>query len=117
MKLWKKSERTRIVSKLLAGFRTAGMTTQNIGRWMKWKELRDGERLSVHIDVYELRWNGQLQGYIISDTLGRQACEMVSDKSEVLNWFAEHGYKPEKQWYLEDGGMDEETWEAWNNAE
>lgn len=116
MKLYKKSERHMNVYKTLAGFRKCGMTTAELGRWKKWKELRDGGRLSVRIDVFELRLNNQVQGYIVGDTLGKVAAPIVLDKQEVLDWLKEKGYKPEKQWEMEENGMTEELWNEWNNA-
>lgn len=116
MKLYKKSERHMRAESCLEGFRKFGMTTASIGRWKKWKELRDGGRVSVHIDVFELKDKNQVQGYLIGDTLGKVAAPIVLDKQEVLDWLKDKGYKTEKQWYLEDNGMDEETWDEWNNA-
>ena len=117
MKLYKKAERTIKVGKLLGTFRECDWETKNLGRWCKWKELKnDSGRLQVKFDVFEIK-KDDITVYLMSDSLDRVAAPTTADKKEVIDWLKEHGYKPEKQWYLEDYGMDEETWNAWNNAE
>ena len=114
MKLYKKSERTIKTEPMLSAYREGGFETTNIGTYCKWKELQDG-RVQVKMTVYKVA--GAMTVYMMSDTLGRVAAPMTEDLDEVKAWLTEHGYKPEKQWYMEDYGMDEETWNAWNGAE
>ena len=112
MKLYAKSERTISTSRLLDTFRSGGCKVGKVGEWCKWKEIYDGGKVQLKMTVYEVK-TGILTAYLISDTLRMVAAPMVECKQEVLNWLKEHGYKPEKQWYIEDYGMSEETWDAW----
>lgn len=112
MKLYKMSERTIKATPMLAAYRASGFKTTDMGRWCKWKELDYG-RIQVKFDVYRVV-NDMITVYLMCDSLDRVAAPMTESKEEVLGWLKEHGYKPEKQWYIEDYGMDEETWEEWN---
>lgn len=114
MKLYKKSERLFKTAATLKSFRAIGFTTKHIGEWDRWKEIENG-RLQVKIDVYEVVGNG-MTCYFVSDTLGRVASAMVTDLQEVMDWLKEHGYKTDKQWYMEDCGMSEELWKEWNEG-
>ena len=113
MKLYKKADRKLNVANMLKAFKDCGFRSKHIGEWDKWKDLYDGGRLQVKIDVYEIK-NEDVTSYMIGDTLGRVAAPLVSDKEEVMDWLKEHGYKRDKQWYMEDYGMDESTWNYWN---
>lgn len=115
MKLYAKSERTISTGTLLSTFRTAGYKTTNVGVWCRWKEY-GGCKVQVKMTVYEVKANVPMAcftAYLISDTLGRVAAPMVENKQEIMDWLKEKGYKPERQWYIEDYGMSEETWDAW----
>ena len=114
MKLFKKSERGLKVADMLHTFRECGYTTRHIGEWCRWKEIEYG-RIQVKINVYEIK-NPQKTAYMVGDTLGRVAAQLTEDKQDVMNWLAEHGYKTDKQWYIEDCGMDEDTWNEWNEG-
>ena len=119
LEILKKSERKMNASEMLSVFRKCGWQTKGLGRYMKWKDLPDGSRLSVHIDVYQITDNTEkhLTSYVMADTLGRFMHSLTLDKTEIFNWLKEKGYKPEKKWWLEDGGMTEEVWNAWNSNE
>lgn len=113
MKLYAKENRMVQASDMLNAMREAGYETKHIGEWDRWKELRVGGRLQVKIDVYEIK-NEMMTAYLVSDTLGKVAAPLTEDKQEIMDWLKEKGYKTDKQWYLEDYGMDEEAWEEWN---
>lgn len=121
MKLYKKSERQIKASAYLKCMRKMGFTTKHIGEWDKWKELKndlgDFGKLQVKLDVYEMQAEGTNKIYLVADALGMVCAQLTEDKQDIMNWLNEHGYKPEKQWYMEDYGMDEETWKAWNAVE
>ena len=116
MKLYAKAERTIRTNVMLSAFKKADFTVRRIGEWDKWKELSIGGRLQVKMTVYEIK-NDMITAYLLSDTLERVAAPLADSKQEVLDWLKEKGYKPEKQWYMQDYGMSEETWNEWNNAE
>ena len=113
MKLYAKENRTIKTATLLQVMRESGYTTRHIGEWDRWKDMRDGGRLQVKIDVYEVK-NEIMTAYLVSDSLGRVAAPLTEDKKEVMEWLEEKGYKTDKEWYMQDCGMNEETWEEWN---
>lgn len=116
MKLLKKSDRHMKSWDMVKAMKVVGGDGKDLGRWCKWKEVHDG-RLQVKMDIFELVQPDGVKFYILSDSLDRVACPIVTDKNEVLSWLKEHGYKPEKQWYMEEAGMTEELWNEWNSAE
>ena len=113
MKLYKRADRIMRIGDFAKAMRATGVELKELQEYRRWKDLPDA-KISVKLAIHEITHNGQKQGYVLEDTLGRVACQIILDKQEVLNWLKEHGYKKVKQWYLEDYGMDEETWEEWN---
>lgn len=113
MKLYKKAERALKVVAMLKTFKETGYKTRHIGEWDRWKELPDGGRLQVKIDVYEVK-NDMITCYMLGDTLGRVAAQLTEDKADVMAWLQEHGYKTCKRWHIEEAGMSEELWNEWN---
>ena len=118
MNLTKKADRILNASSAIKTYKRLGMTHKNLGEFCKWKDLRDGGRMQVKMIVHQMSGDKELIGaeriWFLEDSLGRVACQMQTDKAEVTNWLKEHGYKPVKQWYMEDYGMSEETWNEWN---
>ena len=112
MKLFKKSERTIRTDVYLANMRKIGFKTKLVGEYKKWKELRDGGRVSLTMNVYKLE-NEDMICYLISDTFGMNASPLTEEIVDINDWIKAHGYKPVKDFYLDDG-MDEETWAEWN---
>ena len=115
MKSIKKAERNLKTRTLIAGLKDAGNEVKELGKFSKWVEVENG-RMQWSNTVYEIKLN-ETKAYFLSDSLGWVASVINPDKADVLEWLNKHGYKPEKQWYLEDYGMDEETWAAWNGEE
>lgn len=113
MKLFKKSERKIRTADMINTWKVVGCHVKNLGEYKRWVELEDG-KVSVSMTIYEAKAEGMPTGYFLSDSLGRVACQTVLDKQEIMNWLKEHGYKTDKEFYMEDMGMDEETWEEWN---
>ncbi len=116
MELIKMKDRNLRADDMLKAFRSMGSKTKSVGEYCKWKELRMGSRLQVKIEVFEVK-NDNFCAYMVVDSFRRVAAQLQPDKKEVLGWLKEHGYKPVKQWYLEDYGMTEETWNEWNGME
>lgn len=114
LEIIKVSERKMKASEYFSVFRKCGWKTNHLGEYDKWKDLSDGGRLQVKINVYEIIDNNEKKSYAMVDTLGRIMNPFVLDKEEIYNWLKEKGYKPDKQWYMEDFGMSEELWEEWN---
>ena len=116
MKLFKKDERVMRTAVMTKALKECGFKVREVGEYSKWKDMRSGGRLQVKITVYESKGDDRTF-YIVSDSLDRVAAPMINDKKEVMDWLKDHGYKTTKQWYLEDCGMDESTWNYWNGLE
>lgn len=116
MKLFKKSERNLKISNMIKAFKACGDTVRNIGTWCKWKDLQDMGQLQVKMTVYEVKVDG-MTVYMIGDSLDRVAAPIIENKKEIMDWLADHGYKTEKRWYIEDYGMSESDWNYWNGLE
>ena len=116
MKLYKKSERIFKLHDVLKGASAIGYHTHRVGEYRRWKELPDGSRLSVKIDVFFIKnlADPTIKGYVLGDTFGRLAAPIVPNKEEVMQWLKDHEYKTDKQFYMEDCGMTLETWNQWN---
>ena len=113
MELFKKSERIIKTSVLIKSMKANGAEFENLGEFMKWKELADGSRLSVSMTLYQVKANSN-KCYFFSDSLGRMASPMVVDRKEAVDWLKNHGYKTTHDFYIEDYGMSEETWKEWS---
>ena len=113
MKLLKKSERKMHRDRYAIAMKAGGMELKRVAEFKKWKELHDG-RVSVSLTIHEITFHGQTQGYILTDSLERVATQIILNKQEIVEWLKEHGYKTDKDFYREDMGMSEETWEEWN---
>lgn len=122
LQLLKRKERALKVSTFLQTMRQMQAETKEIGEYTKWKELSDGSRLSVSVTVYKVTVDTRKFGgdkvntlYCMKDSLGFEMQKVLTeDLEEIKTWLKEKGYKTTKQFYLEDYGMDEGTWEEWN---
>lgn len=113
MTLTKKSDRALKTAEFLRICRSTGMETSNLGEFRKWKELRDGSRLSVSLTLYRISAVGNV-AYFFSDSLGRVACPLCPDLAEMKNFLHDKGYKTDRDFYIEDYGMTAEAYAAWN---
>lgn len=121
LELLKRSERTMKLSKAFQTYRTLGGKIKNVGEYTKWKELRDG-KISVTVNIYEIILDTRKFGgetidtfYMMEDSLGMAMLKTASrNLEEIKTWLKDHNYKTTKNFYLEDYGMDEETWNEWN---
>ena len=124
MELIKKAERTVKAGNAFTNYKSLGAKIENIGRFMKWKDVSTGitkGRISVKFDVYKIDlvnkdFNLDEHFFVFSDTLDRVAFSGNVELSEVNNWLKEHGYKTEKNFYVEEQGMSEEDYNEWCNA-
>lgn len=122
LQLLKRKERVLKVSTFLQTMRQMQAETKEIGEYTKWKELSDGSRLSVSVTIYKITVDTRKFGgdkvntlYCMKDSLGFEMQKVLTeDLEEIKTWLKEKGYKTTKQFYLEDCGMNEETWEEWN---
>lgn len=117
MVVYKMAERTLDAATALKAFRAGGWQTKEIGTFCKWKDGRFGSRYQAKVTAYEITTTDGRVAYVMVDTLDKIMNPLEPDKATVMGWIKDHDYKPEKDWYIEDGGMTEEMWAAWNNAE
>lgn len=120
MELIKKSERKTKIQNAFNTWKQLGATFEDEGRYMKWKEVSNG-RMTVKFDVWKVRvvnkeFNIDSTFYVFSDTLDRMAFNGEVTWGEVSAWLKEHGYKTEKDFYIQDQGMSEEAYEEWCNS-
>ena len=116
MELKKKADRILKVQGMTKALKQTGAgTMRNLGTYCKWKNLPDGQ-LQVKMTIYEVKYS-EGTAYFMADTLDRICTSLNSDLDDMRGWLREHGYKTEKKWYLEDYGMDEDTWNEWNGIE
>lgn len=113
MEIWKASERVVSGGVFRKAIREAGGIVKELGEFSKWANLVNGGRLQKTLTIYELGGRGGKM-YLVCDSLDRAVCEMQFDKKEVFEYLKEHGWKTTKNWYMEDCGMSEETWNIWN---
>lgn len=113
LKIYKVSERVLKVSLMIKALKDIGSEVKQLGEFMKWKELDDGSRLSVSMTLYQIKTSDRV-AYFFSDVLGRLACEAFLDVNDGYDWLRKHGYKTDHDFYIQDYGMTEETWQEWN---
>lgn len=112
MEFYKNSERNINARHIRKAFKATGYSVKEIGEYSKWQELRNGGKLQVTLTVYEIKSDNTC--YLIADPLDRVAAPLIPSKSDVMDMLKKAGYKTIKKWYIEDYGMSEETWKAWN---
>lgn len=118
MELIKRKDRALKAALVLRTFRSMGGTVKNLGTFMKWMELSNGGRLSAKIMIYELKGGASDKTmYLLEDPLGYVLAPLQENKKEVMDWLRDHNYKTEHKFYIEDCGMTEELWKAWNTGE
>ena len=116
MTLTKKADRVLPVRAFIACLRSNGMEIVNLGDFRKWKELRDGSRLSVKLTLYRASASNGKAAYFFSDSLDRIACAVNPNLEEMTAFLRDHGYKSDHDFYVEDYGMTEESYREWNSA-
>lgn len=81
-----------------------------IGRFIKWKEQDDGSKIYGKFDLIRFYCpDNKTTSYILSDTFNLLACVAHPDLEEIYTWLIEHDYKAEKDFYIQNYGMNEET--------
>lgn len=115
MEIIKAKNRTMKIDEYAEAMKLIGWEVKQIAEYDRWKEVYGGQ-LQDQMNVYRIK-TPETTAYVLADGLYRMASTLTADKSEVMEWLKAHGYKKDKDWYIEDAGMTEELWQAWNNAE
>lgn len=111
----KRTERCIKASAMTKVIKDAGGNAKEIAEYSKWHSLNEGSRIQVTLRIIKLEANGNT-AYILEDNLGMLASYPNQDLAEMKTFLVDHGFKPVKDWYLQDCGMTEETWNAWNQS-
>lgn len=111
----KRSDRCIKASAMTKVIKDSGGVAKEIAEYSKWHNRTDGSRIQVTLIIVKMEANGNT-AYILKDNLGMLASYPNPDLDEMKTFLAEHGFKPIKDWYLQDCGMTEETWDAWNQS-
>ena len=122
MKYFKRSERIMKAIAFNAGVKSVGGTVKEVAEYSKWHEFQDeyraGSRIQVKMRIVKVdlgKVNGNV-GYYLKDDMGMVASDVVLDINDIKCWLVDHGYKTVHDWYIQDCGMSEETWHAWNTS-
>lgn len=110
----KRSERLIRMANFSKAIKDAGGVVREIGEYTKWKHVSNG-KLQVTFTIIEMKNAGNV-GYVLKDNLGMVASLVTNDIDELKSFLAEKGFKPIKDWYIQDCGMSEETWREWNSS-
>ena len=111
----KRSERFIKASTMFKTIKDAGGNTKEIAEYSKWHNLNEGSRIQVTLIIVKMTNMGNT-AYILKDNTGMLASFPTQDLNELKVFLTDKGFKPIKQWYLEDCGMSEETWNEWNQS-
>ena len=111
----KRKDRCVKASAMTKVIKDSGGSAKEIAEYSKWHNINEGSRIQVTLKIIRMEANGNV-GYILEDNLGMLASYVTNDLDEVKTFLTDHGFKPIKEWYLQDCGMTEETWNAWNQS-
>ena len=116
MKYYKRSERCLKASAINKAIEeVCGTKAKTLEEYSRWKDLDNGSRIQVKFEIVRIKTD-KVTGYYLKDSLGFVASETTTDLKDVKEWLKSHGFKTTHDWYIEDNGMSEETWNAWNQS-
>jgi hypothetical protein len=111
----KKSERFIKAANFTKPIKDNGGTVREAGEYSKWKHIDEYRKVQVSFTILAMSANGNT-AYILKDNMGMVASYPTQDINELKSFLAEKGFKPIKDWYIQDCGMSEETWKEWNTS-
>ena len=115
MNLIKKADRIMNIHMFREAMKATNTNLEEIATYCKWKEVSTG-RLQVKFTIYKLTDKDGNVNYTVTDSLNRIACTVTNSITDITDFFSTNGYMPEKDWYINEYGMTEESWNEWNNA-
>lgn len=115
MKYIKRNERFIKASTMFKTIADNGGSTKEIAEYSKWHNINEVSRIQVTLRIIKMEANGNI-GYILEDNLGMLASYPTQDLTEMKGFLLNHGFKPIKDWYIQDCGMSDETWKEWNRS-
>lgn len=114
MQYFKRKERFFKAAIFAKNIKEVGGTVREVAEYSKWKELDHG-RIQVRFTIIEFATKVG-KTYLMTDNEGLVACQVTPDLEEIKSFLTKHGFKPTKDWYIQDCGMTEETWKEWNSC-
>lgn len=111
----KRSERFINAANFTKPIKDNGGTVREVGEYAKWKTVCEDSKVQVTFIILEMKVNNNT-GYILKDNFGMIASYPTQDVNELKNFLNEKGFKPIKDWYIQECGMSEETWKEWNGC-
>lgn len=111
----KRSERFIKAANMFKTIRDAGGAVKEIAEYSKWRNLNEGSRIQVTLTIVKMVNMGNT-AYILKDNMGMLASFPTTDLQELKSFLTEKGFKPIKDWYIQDCGMTEDTWNEWNKS-
>lgn len=115
MQYIKRADRCIKAAAMFKPLRDAGGTVSEVAEYSKWRNLSDGSRIQVTLTIIKMTHLDNT-AYILKDNLGMLASYPTQDLVEMRSFLVDKGFKPIKDWYIQDCGMTEETWNAWNQS-
>ncbi len=111
----KRNERFVKAANFTKPIRDNGGKVKEIAEYAKWHNINEHDKVQVGFIILEVAVNGN-KAYILKDNFGMMASYPTQDLDELKTFLVEKGFKPIKDWYLQDCGMSEETWKEWNSC-
>lgn len=111
----KRTERCIKAYAMTKVIKDTGGTAKEIAEYSKWHNINEGSRIQVTLRIIKLEANGNT-AYILEDNMGMLASYPTQDLNEMKTFLTDKGFKLIKDWYIQDCGMPEDTWNAWNQS-
>lgn len=117
MKYYKFNERFVKHSIVAKTFKSMGGKVGTHGEYTRWINISRGARVSEQLTIksYDLRSVGGSLGYALVDNFGSLASDLVTIE-EIKAFLKDNGFKTTHDWYVQDNGMSEDTWNEWNKG-
>lgn len=115
MQYIKRSDRFIKTKDFTKPFKLNGGSVREVAEYAKWRTLDEDAKVQMTMTILGVSVGGNT-AYILKDSLGMMACYPTPDLKEVKEFLTQKGFKPIKDWYIQDYGMTEETWNEWNKS-
>ena len=117
MKYYKFNERVMDHSTAVNTCKAMGGKVGTHGEYTKWINLSRGNKVSEQLTIksYDFRSVGGALGYVLVDNFGMWASDSAT-LEEIKAFLKDNGFKTTHDWYVQDNGMSEETWNEWNKG-
>lgn len=115
MQYIKRADRFIKAASFTKPIRDNGGRIREVAEYAKWHRIDEYNKVQVGFIILEMTV-GENRGYILKDNFGMVASYPTQDLGEIKEFLTQKGFKPIKDWYLQDCGMPEETWREWNTS-